>query len=50
MQMCTVLEKKAGCVVGAELSCNVKEENQTKKESYTANWRSINMKTQPEDR
>ncbi|NP_001292500.1 telethonin [Danio rerio] len=50
MQVCSVLEKKGGCVVGAELSCSVREENPNKRESYTADWRSINMKTQPEDR
>lgn len=50
MQMCTVLEKKGGRVVGAELSCRLKEENNAKKESYMADWHSINMKTQPEDR
>ncbi|XP_051987677.1 telethonin-like [Xyrauchen texanus] len=48
-QVCTVLEKKGGCVVGAELSCSVKEENTAKRESYTADWHNINMKTQPEE-
>lgn len=37
-------------MIRAELSCSVKEENPNKRESYTADWRSINMKTQPEDR
>ncbi|XP_073713592.1 telethonin [Misgurnus anguillicaudatus] len=50
MPMCTVLEKRGGRVVGAELSCNVREKNESKRESYTADWNSVNMKTQPEDR
>ncbi|XP_017541711.1 telethonin [Pygocentrus nattereri] len=50
MQVCTVLEKRSGCVVGAELSCSVREENVSKRESYSADWHSINMKTQHEDR
>ncbi|KAL7850378.1 hypothetical protein SRHO_G00197270 [Serrasalmus rhombeus] len=50
MQVCTVLEKRSGCVVGAELSCSVREENVSKRESYSADWQSINMKTQHEDR
>ncbi|XP_076853298.1 telethonin [Brachyhypopomus gauderio] len=50
MQVCTVLEKRAGRVVGAELSCSVREENVPQKESYTADWHSVNMRTQHEDR
>lgn len=50
MQVCTVLEKRGGCVVGAELSCSVREQNDTQKERYSADWHSINMKTQHEDR
>ncbi|MCJ8739171.1 hypothetical protein PDJAM_G00044160 [Pangasius djambal] len=50
MQVCTVLEKRGGCVVGAELSCSVREQNSSQKESYSADWHSINMKTQHEDR
>lgn len=50
MQVCTVLEKRDGCVVGAELSCSVREQNVSQKESYTADWHSINMRMQPEDR
>ncbi|KAK3553127.1 hypothetical protein QTP86_031704 [Hemibagrus guttatus] len=50
MQVCTVLEKRGGNVVGAELSCSVREQNVSQKESYTADWQSVNMKTQHEDR
>lgn len=46
----TVLEKRNGVVVGAQLTCSVREENKAQKESYSADWHSINLKTQPEDR
>ena len=50
MQVCTVMEKQAGRVVGAELSCTVREENPTQRESYIADWHSVNMRTQHQDR
>lgn len=48
--MCTVVEKQAGSVVGAELSCSVREENPGQRESYTADWHSVNTRTQHQDR
>lgn len=50
MQVCTVVEKRAGAVVGAELACSVHEENQAQRESYKADWNSVNMKTRAMDR
>ncbi|TRY96484.1 hypothetical protein DNTS_031535 [Danionella cerebrum] len=50
MQVCTVLEKKGGRVSGAKLSCSVREENPSKRESYTADWHSVDMSTLPENR
>lgn len=47
---CTVLEKRSGEVVGAELTCSLREENKAQKESYSADWHSVHLKTQPEDR
>ncbi|KAK1799313.1 hypothetical protein P4O66_007555 [Electrophorus voltai] len=49
MQVCTVLEKRAGHVVRADLSCSMKEENVSQRESYTAAWHSLKMRTQHED-
>lgn len=50
MALCTVLAKKNGVVVGAELTCSVQEENTVSKETYSADWTSIRLKTQPQDR
>ncbi|KAJ0001123.1 hypothetical protein NQD34_006143 [Periophthalmus magnuspinnatus] len=50
MSVCTVLQKRDGAVVGAELTCSVREENKALKESYSADWQSIYFKTQPQDR
>lgn len=50
MPVCTTLEKRNGVVVGAELSCSVREENKTQRESYSADWQSVSLKTQPQDR
>lgn len=50
MQVCTVVEKRAGAVVGAELACSVREENKAQRESYKADWNSVNMKTRAMDR
>lgn len=50
MPVCTVLEKRNGVVVGAELSCSVREENKTQRESYSADWHSVSLKTQAQDR
>lgn len=50
MQVCTVLKKRDGCVVGADLGCSVREQNVSQKESYSADWHSINMRTQDEER
>ncbi|KAL2100833.1 hypothetical protein ACEWY4_002594 [Coilia grayii] len=50
MQVCTVVEKQGGRVVGAELSCCVREDNSRQRESYTADWHSVNLRTQHQDR
>ncbi|XP_055009117.1 telethonin [Boleophthalmus pectinirostris] len=50
MSVRTVLQKHNGAVVGAELACSVREENTVSKESYSADWQNIWIKTQPEDR
>ncbi|XP_068606145.1 telethonin [Brachionichthys hirsutus] len=50
MSICTVLEKRSGVVVAAELSCTVREQNEAQRESYSADWRSVGFKTRPEDR
>lgn len=50
MPVCTVLEKRNGVVVGAELTCSLREENRVQRESYSADWHSVDLKTQPEDR
>lgn len=50
MPFCTVLEKCNGVVVAAELACSVREENKAQRESYTADWNSVSLKRQPEER
>ncbi|KAK5855970.1 hypothetical protein PBY51_007598 [Eleginops maclovinus] len=50
MPFCTVLEKQNGVMVGAELACSVREENKANRESYSADWLSISLKTHPQDR
>ncbi|KAM4531198.1 telethonin [Odontesthes bonariensis] len=50
MPVCNVLEKSNGVVVGAELTCSVREENKAQRESYSADWHSVHLKTQPQDR
>ncbi|XP_063040857.1 telethonin [Engraulis encrasicolus] len=50
MQVCTVMEKKNGMVVGAELACCVREDNPKQRESYSADWHSVNLKTEHQDR
>lgn len=50
MPVCTVLEKRNGVVVGAELTCSVQEDNKAQRESYSADWHSVSLKTQPQDR
>ncbi|XP_053708360.1 telethonin [Synchiropus splendidus] len=50
MPFCTVVEKCNGVVVGAELACSIREENKAQRESYTADWTSISVKSRPEDR
>ncbi|KAM6904607.1 telethonin [Xenentodon cancila] len=50
MPVCSVLEKSNGVVVGAQLTCSVLEENKVQKESYSADWYSVGLKTQPQDR
>lgn len=50
MPVCTVLEKRNGVVVGAELACSLREENRAQRESYSADWHSVDLKTRPEDR
>ncbi|KAM6957062.1 telethonin [Aplochiton taeniatus] len=49
MQVCTVLEKSSGAVVGAELACSVREENKAQRESFSADWNSIRLRTHPQD-
>ncbi|MEQ2215202.1 hypothetical protein XENOCAPTIV_029024 [Xenoophorus captivus] len=36
--------------MGGELTCSVWEENKAKRESYSADWHSVTLKTQPQDR
>lgn len=50
MPICTVVEKQNGVVVGAKLACTVREENKAQRESYSADWHSITIKTQPQER
>lgn len=50
MPVCTVLEKRNGVLVGAELTCSVREENKAQRESYSADWHCVSLKTQPQDR
>lgn len=50
MPFCTVLEKCNGAVVRADLTCSVREENKAQRESYSADWHSVGLKTQPQDR
>lgn len=47
--MCTVLQKRDGVVVGAELTCSVREEDTALKQSYSADWQSVVYKTQPQE-
>ena len=49
MQFSTVVEKLNGEVVGAELACSVREENTSQRESYSADWNSICLKTRPQE-
>ncbi|XP_047215543.1 telethonin-like [Girardinichthys multiradiatus] len=49
MPFCSVLEKRNGVGMGGELTCSVWEENKAKRESYSANWHSVTLKTQPQD-
>ena len=50
MPFCTIVEKQNGVVVGAELACSIKEENKAQRESYSADWHSVRIKSRPEDR
>lgn len=50
MPVCTVLEKRNGVLVGAELGCSVREENKAQRESYSAEWHNVSLKTLPQDR
>ncbi|XP_061568330.1 telethonin [Cololabis saira] len=50
MPVCSVLEKSNSVVVGAQLTCSVQEENKAQRESYSADWHSVGLKTQPQDR
>lgn len=45
-----VVEESNGVVVRAELTCSVQEENKAQRESYSADWHSVSLKTQPQDR
>ncbi|XP_061081148.1 telethonin-like [Conger conger] len=42
-------EKPVGGAEGSALSCNVWEENKDRGESYSADWQSVGLKTQPQD-
>ncbi|CAN9505420.1 unnamed protein product [Ophioblennius macclurei] len=50
MPICSAIQKSNGVVVGAKLTCSVREENKAQRESYSADWHSVNLKTQPQDR
>ncbi|KAG7254734.1 hypothetical protein CRUP_029133 [Coryphaenoides rupestris] len=50
MQFSTLVERHGGEVVEAELACSLQEENTSQKESYIADWSSICIRTQPQDR
>ncbi|KAJ7992313.1 hypothetical protein DPEC_G00277230 [Dallia pectoralis] len=50
MQLCTIVEKRDGAVVRAELACTVREENRAQRESYTADWNSVNISSRATDR
>lgn len=50
MPMFSVVEKRNGVAVGAELTCSVREENKAQRESYSADWHSVGVHTQPQDR
>ncbi|KAI3359149.1 hypothetical protein L3Q82_002684 [Scortum barcoo] len=50
MPICTVLEKRNGVVMGAELTCSIREDNKAQRESYSADWHSVSLKTRPQDR
>ncbi|KAJ3601175.1 hypothetical protein NHX12_032148 [Muraenolepis orangiensis] len=50
-QLCsaTVVEKRDGVALAAELACSVREENKSQRESYSADWSSIRLKTRPQE-
>ncbi|KAM9843326.1 telethonin [Aulostomus maculatus] len=48
--ICSLVEKSNGVLARAELTCSVREENKAQRESYSADWRSVSLKTQPQDR
>ncbi|XP_033500097.1 telethonin [Epinephelus lanceolatus] len=48
--ICSIMEKSNGVVVGAELTCSVREENKAHRESYSADWQSVSLKTRPQER
>lgn len=50
MPVCSILEKCNDEVMGAELTCSLREENKAQRESYSAEWNSVSLKTQPQDR
>ncbi|XP_062263149.1 telethonin [Platichthys flesus] len=50
MPITSILEKRNGVVVGAELTCSVREDNKAQRETYSADWNSISQKTQPQER
>ncbi|KPP71824.1 hypothetical protein Z043_109224 [Scleropages formosus] len=45
----TVLLKRQGSVAGAKLACGLREENGARRESYSADWDSVNLRTRPEE-
>lgn len=45
-----VLEKRNEAALEAELTCSLREENRAQRESYSAEWQCVSLKTQPQDR
>lgn len=50
MQFSTVVERRGGEVLEAQLACSLREENPSQKESYSADWSSLRLCTRPQDR
>ncbi|XP_078501783.1 telethonin-like [Lissotriton helveticus] len=48
MSGCTVVQRGAGMLSAAELSCQVQEENKARRELYTAEWRDLSLSSRAE--